>query len=211
MTLSTTLKAAALSALAGIIMTGCGNGSDSAAGAGNGQQQQGSDQGEGSGSNISYLRTNHANYAEHGSTATPAPVKDAATLSLNWTIDGKTETDAQMLADHIAFMDEKLKEGENPRAFDKLFLMEAYMKYNKYYTTSVERAGTTVVVSKNATNACAYNVIAAHSDAVSGDFFARGDITKDYSATAEAILADAACDAMRSDIENYIAQRQRGM
>ena len=207
MTLSTTLKAAAMSALAGIIMTGCGNGSDSTTGPGNGEQQ-GAGQGEGSGSNIGYLRTN---YSEHGSTATPAPVKDAGTLSLTWIIDGKTETDAQMLADHIAFMDGKLKEGENPRAFDKLFLMEAYMKYNKYYTTSVERAGTTVVVSKNATNACAYNVIAAHSDAVSGDFFARGDITKDYSATAEAILADAACDTMRSDIENYIAQRQRGM
>ena len=212
MTLSTTLKAAALSALAGIIMTGCGNGSDTATEEpGYGQQQQDPDQGEGSGSNIGYLVSNHANYSENGSTATPAPVKNASTLSLTWTIDGKTETDAQMLAEHITFMDEKLKEGENPRAFDKLFLMEAYMKYNKYYTTSVERAGTTVVVSKNATNACAYNVIAAHSDAVSGDFFARGDITNDYSATAEAILADAACDAMRSDIETYIAQRQRGM
>ncbi len=206
------MKIAAVSVLTGMILTGCGGGSDNGMGAGSGYgQQQGAGQGEGSGSNIGYLRTNHANYSEHGSAVTPAPVKDAGTLSLTWIIDGKTETDAQMLADHIAFMDGKLKEGENPRAFDKLFLMEAYMKYNKYYTTSVERAGTTVVVTKNATNACAYKVISAHSDAVSGDFFARGDITKDYSSIAEAILADTACDAMRSDIETYIAQRQRGM
>ena len=205
MKLSTGIKVTLLSLLTGIVVTGCGGGSDQ--GHGNGQGETGNE--ALGGPNIGYLRTNHANYTEYGSTATPAPIKDANTLSLHWTIEAKSENDAKILADHITFMDGKLKEGENPRAFDKLFLMEAYMKYNNYYTTSVERTGTTVVVSKVATNACAYKVIAAHSDAVSGDFFARGDITQNYSATAETILASPACDTMRSDIETYIAQRQK--
>ena len=197
---------------ASFILAGCGSGSDTPVmgnDSGNGESGYAQGGGEGSGSNIPYLRENHANYTEHGSTATPAPVKDTGTLSINWIISAKTETDATMLADHINFMKSKLEEGENPRAFDKLFLMEAYMKVNHYYTTSVEQSGTTVVISKVAKNSCAYKVISAHSDAVSGDFFAQGNITKDYSSVAEGILADSACDALRSDIETYIAERKK--
>jgi len=164
---------------------------------------------EGKSSNIPYLKQNHANYSEHGSTQTPAPVKDANTKTINWTISASTEEDAIKLQEHLKFMEDRLLNDQNPRAWDKLFLMEAYMKYNKYYTTSVERSGTNVVVGKNATTACAYEVISAHSDAVQGDFFARGDIMVDYSLKAETILASSACNDVRTSLENYITSRQK--
>ena len=205
------------SLLTATLLVGCGGSTDSTVGnrgnMGSGQQNGGNQadgSGEGAGSNIPYLRENHANYKEHGSAQTPAPVKDANTKSITWTIAATTEEGAIKLQEHLAFMEEKLLNDENPRAFDKLFLMEAYMKFNKYYTTSVERSGTNVVVSKNANTVCAYRVISAHSDAVSGDFFGRGDTMNDYSSVAEGILASSACNDVRSDLETYIAQRQMG-
>jgi len=165
--------------------------------------------GQGSGSNIPYLKENHANYKEHGSTQTPAPTIDENTKSINWTIDATTEEGAIKLQEHLAFMEEKLRNDKNPRGWDKLFLLEAYMKYNIHYTTSVERTGTTVVVSKQAKTACAYEVILAHSDAVHGDFFARGEIEVDYSTRAEEIIASTACSSERSSLETYITQRQK--
>ena len=195
-----------ISLFTALLLIGCGSGTSSDTE--NGQANV-SNESEGSGSNIPYLRVNHANYKEHGSNQTPAPVKDANAKSINWTIAATTEDGAKKLAEHILFMEAKLQANQNPRGWDKLFLMEAYMKYNGYYTTSVERSGTSVVVSKNANTACAYEVISAHSDAVSGDFFARGDIMVDYSSRAEAILASAACNDVRADVQSYIASRQR--
>jgi len=202
-----------ISLLTATLLIGCG-GSSTDTVRGNGQGQ-GSGMGnggdsEGEGSNIPYLRDNHANYNEHGSTQTPAPVKDANAKSINWTIAATTEEGAIKLQEHLAFMEERLLADQNPRGWDKLFLMEAYMKYNRYYTTSVERSGTNVVVSKNANTMCAYEVISTHSDAVSGDFFAQGEITIDYSSAAERILASSSCDAERSAIESYISSRQMG-
>ena len=204
-----------ISLLTATLLIGCGSSStDTTRGNGNGQGSgmgnQGDGSEEGAGSNIPYLRTNHANYKEHGSNLTPAPVKDANAKSINWTIAATTEEGAIKLQEHLAFMEEKLLNDQNPRGWDKLFLMEAYMKYNRYYTTSVERSGTNVVVSKNATTACAYEVISAHSDAVSGDFFAQGDIMIDYSSTAESILASSVCNAERISVESYISSRQMG-
>ena len=190
-----------ISVVAIVALTGCGG-----SGGGTGKGMNG---GGGSGSNIPYLKENHTNYKEHGSTQTPAPVTDAAKKSITWTIDATTEEGAIKLQEHLAFMEEKLRNDKNPRGWDKLFLLEAYMKYNKHYTTSVERTGTTVVVSKNANTACAYKVILAHSDAVHGDFFARGEIEVDYSTRAEEIIASEACRSERSDLETYIAQRQK--
>ena len=83
------------------------------------------------------------------------------------------------------------------------------MKYNQYCMTNIERSGTNVVVSKNANTACAYEVISAHSDAVSGDFFARGDLMVNYSSRAESILASSACDDVRAPLSAYISSRQR--
>ena len=161
------------------------------------------------GSNISYLKDNHANYSQHGSSLTPAPVKDADKKSIDWTISADTEEGAIKLAEHITFMISKLKAGENPRGWDKLFLMEAYMKVNDYYTTTVERTGTDVVISKEATTTCAYDVISAHSEAVSGDFFGQGVIDKDYSTIAEEILASVSCESERASIEAYIVTNQK--
>ena len=206
----TFIKTLGFSLLTATLLVGCGGSStDTTGGMGNGQSGgNGGSSNEGEGSNIPYLRDNHANYKEHGSAQTPAPVKDANAKSINWTIAATTEEGAIKLQEHLAFMEEKLLNDQNPRGWDKLFLMEAYMKFNKYYTTSVERSGTNVVVSKNANTACAYEVISAHSDAVSGDFFGRGEIKNDYSATAESILASSACDDVRGSVETYIAQRQ---
>lgn len=165
----------------------------------------------GNGSNIPYLRQNHANYTEHGSTQIPAPVKDANAKSISWTISASSEEGATKLAGHIGFMSAKLEANQNPRAFDKVFLMEAYMKFNKYYTTNVEQSATNVVVTKVANTACAYAVISAHSDVVQGDFFAQGILNIDHSATGEAILASSACDSVRAELSTYISQRQRTM
>ena len=206
-----------ISLLTVTLLVGCGSSSTNAT-RGNGQGMdndsprhmgnQGDGTSEGSGSNIPYLRNNHANYKEHGSNQIPSPVKNISAKSINWTISASTEEGAIKLQEHLAFMEKRLLNNQNPRAWDKLFLMEAYMKYNKYYTTSVERSGTNVIVSKNATTACAYEVISAHSDAVSGDFFGKGEIMIDYSLTAEGILASSVCKIQREVINTYILSRQ---
>ena len=87
------------------------------------------------------------------------------------------------------------------------------MKYNQYYTTNIERSGTNVVVSSNTNATCAHEVITAHSDAVSGDFFGRGDLMVNYSSRAESILASLACNDVRASLETHITshQRSRGM
>jgi len=199
----------------GFVLIGCGGGNSDTPNdsiskeESSGYQESSGDEAAGGGSNIPYLRQNHSNYTEYGSNMTPTPVKDPNAMSINWTIEAKTEYDATQLADHIRYMVGKLESGQNPRAWDKLFLMEAYMKVNHLYTTQVDQSGRTVVISKNAIDSCAFSVISAHSDAVSGDFFAQGNIMNDYSAIAESILNSSFCDARRVDIVNYISQRQR--
>ena len=208
-----------LSLFTAALLLGCGGSSTDTKSTNNTGAQTGNNSGtemnndgsesEGKGSNIPYLKANHANYKEHGSNITPAPVKDANAKSINWTITATTQEGAIKLQEHLAFMEAKLLADKNPRGWDKLFLMETYMKFNGYYTTSVERSGTNVVVSKNANTACAYKVISAHSDAVSGDFFASGNVMRDYSAIAENILASSECDDIRTSAEAYITQRQK--
>jgi hypothetical protein len=204
----TLMRMVSSSLLVSTLIVGCGgSSSNESKGQGNESSSMGGDMGEGS--NIPYLKKNHANYAEHGSQETPVPTKDANAKSIDWTISANTEEGAVKLQEHLAFMEKRLLNDKNPRGWDKLFLMEAYMKYNKYYTTSVERSDTNVVVSKNANTSCAYKVISAHSDAVSGDFFAQGNIQNDYSSIAEGILVSSACDDVRISVETYINQRQK--
>ena len=196
--------------VAAVLLQGCGNSAENKNTTPRVDQERvNNGSNEGVESNIPYLRTNHANYSQHGSSMTPSPTKDANKMSIDWTISAATLEGAEKLQEHLQFMENKLLTDQNPRAFDKLFLMEAYMKYNRYYTTSVERSGTNVVVSKQANTRCAYEVISAHSDAVSGDFFAQGDIDNDYSMIAENILDSSACDSVRSALESYIIQRQK--
>lgn len=194
----------AFSLLTAGLLVGCGSDTSSD----NTATQNGQTNTGGEGSNIPYLRDHHSEYKEHGSNMVPAGVKDANSRTINWTISADTLEGATKLKEHLAFMETRLQGDKNPRAWDKLFLMEAYMKYNGYYSTSVEQADTSVVVSKQANTACAYEIISAHADAVSGDFFGKGDIEVDYSARAENILASVACDTVRADAENYISERQ---
>ena len=103
----------------------------------------------------------------------------------------------------------KLEAGENPRAWDKLFLLEAFMKTANRYTTEVNKVnGTNVLITKTATDNCAYRVISAHSDAVSGDFFGQGVINNDYSSIAETIINSSDCLASKSDLETYVTANQ---
>jgi len=159
-------------------------------------------------SNIPYLRSNHNNYSNKGSSLNPAPTKNAVDKSINWSIDAKSVEDAKILEEHIKYMTSKLKEGETPRAFDRLYLMEAYMKQNKKYTTSITRNDKNVIIKKVANDTCAYDVISAHSDGVSGDFFGKGDIMNDYSSIADRILASSSCDGDRESITAFITSKQ---
>ncbi len=209
-----TITAILLTFSTAFILTNCGGGNDSTsntpesnAAATPNESDDTSSQNDGP--NIPYLRSHHAAYGKEDGTRPPVPVKNPEARSIDWIIVADDERNAQILTSHIRFMMEKLESGANPRAFDKLFLMEAYMKYNGYYTTTVDRSGSIVVVSKSARTACAYDVISAHSDAVSEDFFGRGNIMNDYSSLAEAILASPDCDADRDAITAYIAERQR--
>jgi len=210
---TTQLSTLALSLITATLLVACGGGSSTS----NGMNGGGSSTGDNGditqmeATQIPYLRTNHANYSEHGSTQAPAAVKDANSKSIIWTISATTEEGATKLAEHIAYMEARLKEDKNPRAFDKIFLMEAYMKFNGYYSTSIEVSSTNVVVTKTANTSCAYDIISAHADVVSGDFFAQGIINIDHSATGDAILASASCDALRSDLTAYIAARKKTM
>ena len=104
-------------------------------------------------------------------------------------------------------MTDKLTEGKNPRPQDKLFLLEAYMKYNKKYTTKTTIDGKVVKVSKQANTDCAYQVIKSHSDAVSGDFFAAGDIKQNYSVIAEGIVQSESCKNEKNALEAYIKEK----
>lgn len=161
------------------------------------------------GSNIKYLKSNHSSYQDNQygkiGNRPPAPTQDDANTKITWAIVADSLENAEKLEKHIKFMVNKLKDGETPRAFDRLFLMEAYMKQNHYYTTSIQRSGKEVTIVKAATNQCAYRVIKAHSSAVSGDFFGKGDIRQDYSSIADTILNSSECSSMKSSISNFIS------
>ena len=195
-------------ATATFIILGCGGSSTTS------QNSDNTPIDNGAQANIPYLRQNHTNYSQDGANGiTPAPLKNADTLSLSWTIQADTQEDARILADHIRFMKSKLENGDTPRAWDQLFVLESFMKVNHYYTTEVEQNGNIVVVTKEAKNACAYAVISAHADAVSGDFFARGDTMQDHSNIAQSILNQPECDSLRQAMQRYLDSntKQHGM
>jgi hypothetical protein len=160
------------------------------------------------GSNIPYLRENHMTYRQYATTDIPQAIKDVNNKNIRWTISASSKEGAIQLVGHIQFMVKKLETGNNPRAWDKLFLMEAYMKKHGHYETFVERSGIDVFIRKEAHTSCSYEVLSAHSNAVGGDFFARADVGQDYSLIAEAILASPACNNEKQALENYIIDRQ---
>ncbi len=84
------------------------------------------------------------------------------------------------------------------------------MKINHKYTTNIKNIDKKVLINKVATTLCAYEVISAHSNAVSGDFFGQGVINNDYFSIAEEILASSSCDDERSSIELHISNNIAG-
>jgi len=164
---------------------------------------------KGAGSNIPYLKANHLNYKDTTTATTPAPTKDLGAQTITWSITADTETDAIKLFDHIKFMTGKLETDKNPRPWDELFLIDAYMKTNFRYTTDTNRLTNTVTITKAATDSCAYQVISAHSDVTKGDFFAQGIIDIDYSPIAQTIINSPDCLASKPALDAYILARKK--
>jgi hypothetical protein len=184
-----------------VLLAGCGGGESN-------NTNSSEPQNENEPSNISYLKTYHTNYSDINSAKVPLPIKDNEALSVQWYISANTTEDAIKLYEHISFMNQKLIDGENPRGWDKLFLLEAYMKTAHRYSTFVSiENDTNVLITKTATDHCAYDIIAAHSDVVSHDFFGQGIINMDYSTTAENIMNSNHCSLSKPEMEAYITAR----
>ena len=94
--------------------------------------------------------------------------------------------------------------GSIPRAWDKLFVLEAFL--HDQIHTEVEQKDTRITVYKTGDTECAYELVKVHASAVSNEFFATGDISADHSYAAEQILAMDICAAQREEAEAFIAE-----
>ena len=159
---------------------------------------------------INYLATNYASYTTAGTSNSPAATFDDANMSVRWAIATQTAEQADNLKSHIIYMEQAILNGQNPRAWDKLFLMDAYMDQAHTYTTTITVNGTEVVIDKVANNACAYELIKTHAQGVGGWFF-HGDIKVSFSNLADQIIALPACDAERAGLTAYIAAKQTAL
>jgi len=161
------------------------------------------------GSMISYVTDNHAEYSQPGTTDYPAPVFDEENYKVTWFIQSNTEEQAVNMKRHIDFMASRTHKGQTPRAWDKLFLMEAFFAQHHNYEVTVTINDSNIVeVHKDSDNACSFEATKAHANAVSGDFFARGDTHADYSFAAEDLLTQEICADYRDDIEAFIEENQ---
>ena len=145
-------------------------------------------------SQIGYLRNNHALFV--------ADFVETAPHSLEWHING-SKKGIDRLAAHVQFMKQKLMRGRVIRAWDKFFVLDAAVF--PYYSTEMTRLGPqTLQITKQASHACAYEVIRAHAIVVKVEFFGEGMLGRDHSAIADAIIAMPACDDYREEIERFI-------
>ena len=157
------------------------------------------------GSMISYVTENHAEYFQPGTANYPAPVFDEENYKVTWFIQSNTEEQAINMKRHIDFMASRTHKGKTPRAWDKLFLMEAYFaQHHNYEVTVTINDNNIVEVHKDSDNACSFEATKAHANAVSGDFFATGNTHTDYSYAAEDLLTQEICTEYRDDIEEFI-------
>lgn len=152
---------------------------------------------------VPYLRTYHDHYSDYGNSASYPLNSSINGDQVYWDIQADSETDASSLAAHIQFMADALDQGQIPRSWDKLFVLEAFL--HEQISTTVTVDGTRVSIYKTAANACAYQLMTTHAAAVSAEFFATGDISADHSAAADAILAMDACADQREAAEAFIA------
>ncbi|HHS99971.1 MAG TPA: hypothetical protein ENK73_03855 [Thiomicrospira sp.] len=160
------------------------------------------------GAMIAYVTENHAEYFQPGTTDYPAPEFDDENYKVTWFIQSNTEEQAINMKRHIDFMASRTHMGETPRAWDKLFLMEGFFAQHHNYEVTVTINGNIVEVHKDSDNACSFEATKAHANAVSGDFFARGDTHADYSFAAEDLLTQEICAPYRDDIEAFIEENQ---
>jgi|GEM_PF-3337728 len=161
------------------------------------------------GSMISYVTENHAEYFQPGTIDYPAPVFDEENYKVTWFIQSNTEEQAINMKRHIDFMASKTHKGMTPRAWDKLFLMEAFFaQHHNYGVTVTINDNNIVEVHKDSDNACSFEATKAHANAVSGDFFASGNTHTDYSYAAEDLLTQEICAEYRADIEEFIENNQ---
>ena len=130
---------------------------------------------------------------------------DDENYKVTWFIQSNTEEQAINMKRHIDFMASKTHKGKTPRAWDKLFLMEAYFaQHHNYEVTVTINDNNIVEVHKDSDNACSFEATKAHANAVSGDFFATGNTHTDYSYAAEDLLTQEICAEYRDDIEEFI-------
>jgi hypothetical protein len=159
---------------------------------------------------IDYLAANYASYTTAGTSNSPVASFDDANMSVRWAIATQTTEQANNLKSHVIYMEQAILNGQNPRAWDKLFLMDAYMDQTHTYTTTITVNGTEVIIDKVAKNACAYALIKTHAQGVGGWFF-HGDIQVSFSNLADQIIALPACDAERAGLNAYIAANQTAL
>ena len=156
------------------------------------------------GANIKYLRENHDHYSHYSDTSSYPGELHINGDQVYWDIQANTEQDATILAGHIEFMGNALEEGNIPRAWDKLFVLEAFL--HEQIHTEVEQEDTRVTIYKTGDNACAYELVKVHASAVSNEFFATGNISADHSSAADDILAMDICADQRDEAEAFIAE-----
>lgn len=191
-----------------LLLTGCGGGSSTAAAPGAAAAVPAAK--APTESYISYLAANYASYTTAGTSDSPVATFDDTNMSVRWAIATQTTEQADNLKSHILYMEQAILNGQNPRAWDKLFLMDAYMDQGHTYTTTVTVNGTEVVIDKVANNACAYELIKTHAQGVGGWFF-HGDIKVSFSNLADQIIALPACDAERAGLTAYITAKQTAL
>lgn len=168
---------------------------------------QGISQNSKSGNNesyIPYLRSNHDHYSDYAN-ASSHPLQIVINGDqVYWDIEAESETDASYLAKHIEFMVSALDKDKIPRAWDKLFVLEAF--FNEQVTIEIIVDGLRVSIYKTATNSCAFELVKAHASAVSIEFFAQGDVSVDHSSAADDILAMEACSEQRNAAEAFVLE-----
>lgn len=191
-----------------LLLTGCGGGSSTAAAPGSAAAAPAAK--APTESYISYLAANYASYTTAGTSNSPVASFDDANMSVRWAIATQTTEQANNLKSHVIYMEQAILNGQNPRAWDKLFLMDAYMDQAHTYTTTITVNGTEVIIDKVAQNACAYELIKTHAQGVGGWFF-HGDIQVSFSNLADQIIALPACDAERAGLTAYIVANQTAL
>lgn len=196
-----------------LFVSGCGGGSTSANSAPAGDPQSGNASSAAKApteSYIAYLAANYASYTDSGTSNSPFATFDDANMSVHWAISAQTTEQANNLKSHVLYMEEAILNGQTPRSWDKLFLMDAYMDLAHAYTTTISVNGTEVIIDKVANNACAYELIKTHAQGVGGWFF-HGDIRVSFSNLADQIIALPSCDVERADLTAYIAAKQTSL